>query len=60
MGRTVDFLCFCRAISSHANMSGNIYGGQRGRTYATLSDLQHQSVNYLNFHARKKSAKQFC
>ena len=23
MGRTVDFLCFCRAISCHANMSGH-------------------------------------
>ena len=60
MGRTVDFLCFCCAISCHANMSGHLrYGGQIGRTYATLSDIQHQSVNYLNFHTRKKAPNNF-
>ena len=32
------------------------HGGQRGRMFATLGDIQYQSGNYLNFHTRK----QFC
>ena len=55
MGRTVDFLCFCCAISCHANMLGHLrHGGQRGRMFATLGDIQYQSGNYLNFHMRKQ------
>ena len=37
MGRTVDFLCFCRTISCHANMSGHLrYRGSKGSDVCDL------------------------
>ena len=36
-------------------MLGHLHhGGQRGRMFATLGDIQYQSGNYLNFHTRKQ------
>ena len=63
MGRTVDFLCFCCAISCHANMSGHLrYRGQTGVAHmwhmwshiCDLGNIRYESANYLNFHAQKK------
>ena len=54
MVRTVDFLCFCRAIRCRANITGHIrYRGQKGRTYVTY-DIRYESANYSNFHVQKK------
>ena len=61
MGRTVDFLCFCRTISCHANMSGHLrYRGSKGSDVCDLDGGgEDTSLLIISIFTRKKAPNNF-